>query len=460
MPTDSNNMNGYQAELNCQDTQESGVSESGNHTDVCMVVKNQLWNDARVKKEAQTLSDSGLSVTIIAQPEAGSPETEIWGSIRIQRVQQSGNLKSSFRRILDTSEGNGARKGSRLVATLRKNPVKRFLGDLFHTSLYDAKLLQHALRTNAEVYHAHDLDTLAVCAAAAYINNGRLVYDAHELWLESRRHLLETSRPFMILEKLTESLLAPIADAVIAVTPGRANVMREMYPTMAVPDLVVNYPLMTPVAPRQEDVRRKLGVKNEPCFLFLYQGILGLHRGLEELIDASIMLRGLPVHIAFVGHDRSGGVITQYAEEKNAGDMVTFHPPVPSEELAGITGSADAGLLLFQGSCLNHTLSLPNKLFEYMMSGLPVIACDLPEISTVINRHGCGILVDSSDPPSIANGIRQMASDPVEAKAQGERGYDAASTDYIWNQSARILRELYMRVLEEELHSLPVGDTQ
>ena len=425
-----------------------------------MIVKNQLWNDARVKKEAQTLSDIGLAVTIIAQPEAGCPASEDWGAIRILRVPESGDLKTSFRRILDTSEGDRESKGAKIIAAVRRNPVKRFLGDFLHLVLYQTRLLRYALKTNARVYHAHDLDTLAVCAVAAWISNGKLVYDAHELWLESRRHLLETSRPFMILEKLTESLLAPVADAVIAVTPGRADVMTEMYPTMAVPDLVVNYPPLAPAAPRQEEVRRKLGVSKEPCFLFLYQGILGLHRGLEELIDASIMLRDLPIHIAFIGHDRSGGVIRQYAEENNAGDMVTFHPPVPSEELPDITGSADAGLLLFQDSCLNHTLSLPNKLFEYMMSGLPVVACDLPEISYVLHRHDCGILVDASDPASIAKGMRQMVSDPAQAAAQGERGYEAASTNYIWNRSASVLRELYMRVLEEELQSPPVGDTQ
>ena len=95
-----------------------------------------------------------------------------------------------------------------------------------------------------------------------------------------------------------------------------------------------------------------------------------------------------------------------------------------------------------------------------MMSGLPVVACDLPEISNVLHMHDCGILVDASDPASIAKGMRQMVSDPAEAKAQGERGYEAASTNYIWNRSASVLRELYMRVLEEKLQSPPVGDTQ
>jgi glycosyltransferase involved in cell wall biosynthesis len=258
----------------------------------------------------------------------------------------------------------------------------------------------------------------------------------------------------MLLAKLTESLLAPSADAVIAVTPGRAAVMREMYPDISGPDLVPNYPPLASPAPRFDEVRRRLGVMREPCFLFLYQGILGLHRGLEQLIDASVMLKGLPIHVAFVGQDRSTGAIQRYAEERNAGDTVTFHPPVPSEELPGITGSADAGLLLFQDSCLNHTLSLPNKLFEYMMSGLPVLASDLPEISEVIREHDCGVLVNASDPVSIMEGMQKIASDPEEAETRGKRGLRAARENYCWRISAESLRKLYSQVLDEEFPPL------
>lgn len=430
------------------------------HADVCMIVKNQLWNDARVKKEAQTLSDMGLGVTIISQPEDDSPDSEVWNGIRVLRVPVSGGFKASLRKMLDSSGSSDKKDMEGFVSAMRRNTVKRFIGDFLHSTLYQVRLLHHALGTGARVYHAHDLDTLAVCAAAAWITGGKFIYDAHELWLESNRHLLETSRPFMKLETFTESFLAPLADAVIAVTPGRANVMREMYPTLTGPDLVPNYPPLAPAAPRLQEVRRKLGVRSDPCFLFLYQGILGLHRGLEQLVDASVMLRDLPIHVAFVGHDRSGGAVKRYAEKRNVEDMVTFHPPVPSEELPRITGSADSGLVLFQGSCLNHALSLPNKLFEYMMAGLPVIACDLPEIASVINKHDCGVLVDASDPASIADAMRRTALDPAEAKARGVRGYEAARTFYTWNKSAEALKELYSRVLGEAFSIQPGNGEQ
>lgn len=429
-------------------------------SDVCMVVKNQLWNDARVKKEARTLHQMGLRVTIIAYPEQGCPAREDWDGISILRVPRSGSLKATFRRVLDSAEGESRGPATRLVTALRRNPVKRLLGQLFHSLLHMSRLLWHALGTGATVFHAHDLDTLPVCAMAAFLTSGRLVYDSHELWLGSRRHLLETTSPYMRLERLTESLIAPLADAVIAVTPGRGEVMEGMYPNMPRPWLVPNYPPLMPRVPRNEEVRRSLGVWEEPEFLFLYQGILGLHRGLEELIEAAASLRGLPVHIGFVGHDRSRGAIPSCVQESETADMITFHPPVPSEELPLITGSADCGLLLFQGSCLNHTYSLPNKLFEYMMAGLPILGCDLPEISRVIKNHDCGILVDSTDPSSIAEGMRKMAEDPQEAAAMGQRGYHAAREYYTWDRSALALRELYSGILGRVLPHPTVGDNE
>jgi glycosyltransferase involved in cell wall biosynthesis len=434
------------------------VKEDGTRSDVCMIVKNQLWNDARVKKEARTLFHMGLHVTIIAYPEEGFPEREDWDGISVLRVPRSGSLKAVFRRVLDGAESDRRGFRARLVSAIRRNPVKKFLGQLFHSLLHQSRLLRHAMATGAEVYHAHDLDTLPVCAAAAFLTSGKLVYDSHELWLESRKHLMETSRPFMVLERFAESFIAPLADAVIAVTPGRAEVMKEMYPDMPPPVLVANYPTLLPEKLRSGEVRRSLGVCAEPKFLFLYQGILGLHRGLEELMEAAVLLRGLPLHIGFVGHDRSGGAIPCYARERDIGDMITFHPPVPSEQLPDITASAECGLLLFQGSCLNHTYSLPNKLFEYMMAGLPILGCDLPEISRVIERHRCGILVDASDPASIADGMRRMAADPEQAAAMGRRGYEAARENYTWDRSATALHGLYSEVLGRVLPSAPAGE--
>lgn len=412
-----------------------------------MVVKNQLWNDARVKKEALTLAGAGLPVTILCQPEDGAPPRELWNGMEIVRIARSGRLRASIRRALDTAEqGDGAGTGGPapgILARLRRNRLRRTLGDLLYAFLYQARLLRAALSAKADVYHAHDLDTLAVCAVAASARGAKLVYDSHELWLESTRHLSETPQPFRFMERLTERLLAPCADAVISVTPGRSAVMERMYPSMPVPFLVPNYPPLAVPAERSAEIRRELGVIEEPCFLFLYQGIICPQRGLEQLLAASAALRGSRVRISIVGHDASGGAIRALAEELGVMDVVSFHPPVNSEELHRLTGSADAGLILFQGNCLNHTLSLPNKLFEYMMSSIPILSCDLPEIASVLAEHGSGVAVDASDPSVIARAMLRMAENPAAAAEMGRRGREAAASSYTWSRSEEVLLRLY-----------------
>lgn len=407
---------------------------------ICMVVKNQLWNDARVKKEALALAGAGHTVTIISSPEPGAPERETWNGIRIVRLPKSGKLKAAVRRALDSAE---LKRG--FLGRTRVNPLKQSLGNLFHSILYQRRLLREALATKADVFHAHDLDTLAVCAAASVLRRAKLVYDSHELWLESTRHLEATDGLFRVLERAAEKLIAPRAHAVISVTPGREKVMTDMYRGLK-SWIVPNYPPVVALGERNPGTRVLLGVPSEEYFLFLYQGILCMHRGLEQLIEASSLLGDSPIHIALVGHDASGGAIESYARKRGAPGRITFHPPVPSEELHRYTSSADGGLLLFQGSCLNHTLSLPNKLFEYMMASVPILACDLPEITELVSRHSCGMTVDATSPEAIARGMISMASDAAAARAMGERGRRAALENYTWDASSKVLLSIYENI--------------
>jgi len=276
-----------------------------------MVVKNQLWNDARVKKEARALTEAGWSLTVLAFPEEGAPERETRDGMEVVRVPRSGRLRVSVRKALDARESR-----SGFWSRLRRHPLKTSLGDLFHSLLYQRRLLALALKTRADVFHAHDLDTLAVCALAARLRRARLVYDSHELWLHSTRHLAETGKLFRFLERLAEKTLAPRADAVIAVTPGRARKMKRMYPSVS-PVVVANYPPAVSGGVRDPEIRRALGAE-EGDFLFLYQGILCRERGLEQLVKASTMTEG-SARVAVVGHDACRGALFALAEEPGGG---------------------------------------------------------------------------------------------------------------------------------------------
>ena len=415
---------------------------------VCMVVKNQLWNDARVKKEALSLKEDGFDVVIVAKPEPGQPSRHLWRGMEVIRPPKDSAARRRLRqKVVQASAEEKRSLRATLIRAARRNRLRRALTDLKRDVPWELRLLSAALSTRADIYHAHDLDALMVCAIAASALGSRLVYDSHELWLGSSRYEIATS-PFNRLRyRLTERLLLPLADAVIAVTPSRGAEMKRMYPGR-IDELAIvenSVPRMETLPP-EAALRKRLSIPDS-AFVALYQGVICPERGLEQLLEAAAMLRGRGVYVVLVGHDAWQGTLSRMAVEIGVDDVVRFHPPVPSDRLLELTVSADAGLILFQNTCLNHYYSLPNKLYEYMMAGIPIIASHFPEMGRVIGECDCGRLVNPEDPREIAEAIGEMAEmDVSRRKAMGAQGREAALDHYHWDiQKSRLLR-LYQKL--------------
>ncbi len=409
-----------------------------------MLVRNELWNDARVKKEARSLLAAGWRVTVVCRQEPGAPLVEDWNGIRIVRPRYRSALTESLRRRADAAGGRGW--AVRLAGAVRRNPVRRFLSDAFRNTMYDLRLLAALLREKASVYHANDLDTLLVCSLAAAIRRARLVYDSHELWLGSARHLRETGRLGRLRDRLTERLLVGGSDAVIAVTPGRGAEMEKMYPWIRPPLIVENCPEVIPRTERTGALRSIIGAGPETPVM-LYQGIVAFERGLEQLVEAAGLIAGEGIRLVIMGHDVTGGRIARMAADPALRGTLHVLPPVRSEDLAAYTADADAGLILFRNTCLNHYYSLPNKLYEYMMAGIPVIASDLPEIARVVREGGFGMLIDPEDPGAIAGAVRRAASDPSWRAAAGARARAAALKTHNWGEQEKVLLAEYERLV-------------
>lgn len=407
---------------------------------VCMIVQNQLWNDARVKKEALSLRDSGWAVTIVARPEEGHARSEEWEGVRVLRPRYRSALTDGLRQGFDAG-GRTSSAARRLLGAVRRNPVRRFLSDLIRNFLFEAKFLGAALSARADVYHANDLDTLLVGWLASRIRRARLVYDSHELWLGSVRYLRETGALGRLRDRLIERSLACSADAVIHVTPGRGVEMGRMYPRLRRLFIVENCPeASNPV--RTDALRRAAGIRDDRL-LFLYQGVLANERGLEQLLLAARLLGGEHLAILLLGHDCTEGRLPALASAPDLRDLVFLLPPVRSEELPALTAGADVGMVLFRDTCLNHRYSLPNKLYEYMMAGIPILASDLPEIARVIRSSRCGVLVDPESPGSVAGAMKAMAGDRSALAEMGARGRTAALERHCWSVQRGILERVY-----------------
>jgi glycosyltransferase involved in cell wall biosynthesis len=409
---------------------------------ICMLLKNRLGGDARVKKEARSLRAAGHPVTVICWEEPGRPSDQDWNGIRVVRMRFRARAFQSLTGSLDRGAVPGP--AGRLLTVLRRSRARRRAADAFRNALFDIKLISRAVSVGADIYHANDLDTLLPAWIAARAARAGLVYDSHELWLGSARHLRETGALGRIRERLTERLLVRRAGAVIAVTPGRAEAMERMYPGLSV-DVVENCPDPAPAAGSSDYLRRAAGVPGG-AVIALYQGAIAFERGLENLARACALLDPAGVRVVMIGPDMTSGVIPELAAAEGTRDVMTILPAVPSEELPAVTASADMGLILFQDTCPNHRYSLPNKLYEYMMAGLPVLASDLPEMSRVIGEAGCGALVDPGDPVAIAGAVRKMAADGESRRLMGGRGRIAALERHVWSGQEAILLDLYARV--------------
>ncbi len=413
---------------------------------VCMVVKNQLWNDARVKKEAISLTEAGFNVTIIARTEEGCPPEETWNNIRILRPPKDSIHRNALReKVIGASAPYNNSLKSRIIKLLRRNRFRRFLTDLKRDIPWEYRLYRAALSTGADIFHANDLDTLFICAKAAGKLGAKLVYDSHELWLESSRYFIATSALNRFRYRITEKKLIPKTDAVIAVTPSRGEVMKKKYQSISKLVIIENSTDPIRILPESSYLRNRLDIPTD-IPVILYQGVICPERGLDKLLEAASILRNENIAIVIIGHDAWQGTLHRMRIEMNLKDNVFLLPAVPSETLPEITVSADAGLILFENTCLNHYYSLPNKLYEYMMAGLPVIASDFPEMARIINKHNCGILVDSSNAEAIADGIRILTRSPDEMRQMGIRGRKASLDKYNWPVEEKKLINLYMEL--------------
>ena len=207
-------------------------------------------------------------------------------------------------------------------------------------------------------------------------------------------------------------------DAVLTVSDGIADRLVELHGLRRRPAVVRNVPDVTG-PPAGGRLRRVLGIGAAP--LVLHQGAPARHRGCEQLVRA---MGSVPdAQLVFLGDEGDPGYVaglTRLARECGLGERVHFVPSVPLEELLGQTAEADVGVSLLEDVCENHRLALPNKVFEYVAAGVPVVASRLPEVTQLVEGRGIGWTANASDPADVARAIREALAGRDEPGLAGE----------------------------------------
>lgn len=381
-----------------------------------MLVRNDMQHDARVAKEARTLAVAGHQVTVLAEAGGGLPLREEADGYVVLRVRRPDT------KII----------GLRYLAHRRG-------------------VLRELLATAPDVFHAHDADALEPVGVAAQRLGVPYVYDSHELFLKQKRRGRGRAywAGFLALYAWVERRYVRDAAGRITVSRPIADYLGRRYGRHF--ELVPNYPEVD-ASPTRREIRSLPGAERIPAEapIVLRLGGLTPGRGVEQLVDAMALVEG--AHLVLLGQGSIAHDLRRRADDRGVGDRVHVMAPVPEAQVVDYATSAQVGVSPAIPSSLNDAYSLPNKLFQYMAAGIPIVASDFPHLREIVLQPRAGLLADMRDPRAIAAAIGSVLRDPAATSEMGANGRRAALTRFNWQRSAETLLALYQRIERGEAY--------
>ncbi len=308
-------------------------------------------------------------------------------------------------------------------------------GFLFYAE-FNSRLFWTLLLERKSLLYANDLDTLLPNFLVSKFKSSPLVYDSHEYYTEVPELV---NRPFVksFWEKLEASIF-PRLKNVITVNEKLAEIYSEKYnvPVAA----IRNVPELF-----QEDTLDKNEIMvgkpiDESKEILIYQGALNLGRGIELMIDCMEFLPGVELLIVGTGdvyHDLKTRV-----KNLNLGDRIHFSGRLAPEKLKNLTATASLGMSLEEDLGLNYRYALPNKIFDYIHAGIPVIVSDLPVMSDIVSDNGVGEILENRTPTALSELVRKVLSNKA---SYGTNLYNAARK-FNWNREKILFQKFIDRI--------------
>ncbi len=451
---------------------------------VVMYVQNDVTHDSRVRREAASLAAAGHEVTVIGtnlpdETRVTDEDRDRYSIIRIPWRRGTAwwvtlardpwhlvplALRSAWRNGHSGPRG-WPRTGTILAFLILTSPwivartawyavVNKTLGrpvafgGLLYLRRWRAEVLPWdraavAAAPRADVHHAHDLEALPAAVAAARRDGSRYVYDSHEIfmewgpvlgapfWLRWSFALWERrmTRAAVALITVNESIGAELAGRL---RPARVAIVHNCPPRWQPPDVA------------EDRIRRALKLAPGTPIVLCHGGF-SANRGLEETAEAMTEAGLERAHLVFLGYRAM--FLDHLLARADLRGRVHYLPAVAPEDVPAWVAGADVDVMAILPTDLNSRLSTPNKLFESVAAGTPVVSSDLPERRRIVldEAYGpLGVLCDPTDPGAIARAIRSILEAPPEERAaMRARCLRAAHERWNWETQSAGLLSLY-----------------
>ena len=302
-------------------------------------------------------------------------------------------------------------------------------GPLFYAE-FNIRLFLFLLLKNADLLFSNDLDTLLPNFLIHKIKRIPIVYDSHEYFTETPELV---NRKFVQgVWKWIELKIFPRLPDIITVNESIAGLFMEKYGKRV--NVVRNIPETKIILINKP--RRELGLPEDVPLVLLQGAGINIQRGAEELVEAMQFLNR--VKLLIIGGGDVIDALKARAKWLKLDERILFLPKMPFEELFNYTRHASIGLTIDKDTNINYRFSLPNKLFDYIHAGVPVLASPLVEIKKIIDEYEVGETIESHEPVYLAEKIGKMLADTSRLEFYRQNCIKAAGV-LNWENEQKVL---------------------